>query len=352
MAMAPLTTGQEHSADQLQAAKRFWRLHLTQALRTAVVAGQMTHPLAQRVRNVQLLGLALQRGHHAPLERTLAVEKLSFGGRPGPRRLGHGARPQRGGDGSCFRRRKHVRSLFDSLRSVADASTQTARTIADANGESERRCWREASTADLKAWETLADREAVEDTRAPAGEADDEGGRRTTFGMGKGAATNGRCEDCSYGEAKCGPSEADDESWLRGVVPTLSGFHAPLPDVPPLPQVLWADIGSDDQDGLSGWWTDAALDVDAAAGGDPTSAERGDPRGSHGAASASGSAACRGAEAFPATVYSPSPAQGGEVADDGNCGKELQGIAVRSSQRPREGTDDAALAEAWCASAR
>ena len=147
MAKAPRTTGVEHSSDQLQRTMAIWRLHLTQALRTAVVAGQMKHPLAQRVRNVQLLGLALQRGHHAPLERTLAVEKLSFSGRLGPRRLGHGARPHRGGAGSC-RRRKHVRSPMDSLRSVADASTQTASTIVDANGESERRCWREASTAD------------------------------------------------------------------------------------------------------------------------------------------------------------------------------------------------------------
>jgi hypothetical protein len=80
MAMAPPTTGQEHSADQLLAAKSFWRIHLTQAQRTAVVAGQMKHPLEQRVRNVQLLGLALQRGLYAPLERTHAVETLALGG--------------------------------------------------------------------------------------------------------------------------------------------------------------------------------------------------------------------------------------------------------------------------------
>ena len=80
MATALQTTGLEHSADQLQAAKSFWRLHLTQAQRTAVVAGQMKLSLEQRVRNVQLLGLALQRGLYAPLERTHAVETLALGG--------------------------------------------------------------------------------------------------------------------------------------------------------------------------------------------------------------------------------------------------------------------------------
>ena len=196
-------------------------------------------------------------------------------------------------------------------------------------------------------------------TAKPSRKPDPQRARPTTkvavvkaFGKGKGAASKCKSEDCSDGEAKCSPSEAVLESWLRGEMPTVSSSQTPLAAVPPLPQVLWADIGSDDLDGMSGWWNDAALDADAAAGGDSMSAERVDPRESEGAARANGSASCRGAGVFPATVYSPSPAQGGEVADDGNCGKELQGIAVRSSQRPREGTDDAALAEAWCASAR
>ena len=59
----------------------------------------------------------------------------------------------------------------------------------------------------------------------------------------------------------------------------------------------------------------ATLDADAL---DAVAAEVGDP---NGAACATGSAACIGADALPATVYSPSPAQGGEVADDGKCGK-------------------------------
>ena len=86
---------------------------------------------------------------------------------------------------------------------------------------------------------------------------------------------------------------------------------------------------------------DAALDAGAAAGGDAM-------RAVEGAARAMGSASCRGADAFPATVYSPSPAQGGEVVDEWeSCGKVLQGIAVGSSQRPREGTDEAAWSSAW-----
>jgi hypothetical protein len=115
-----------------------------------------------------------------------------------------------------------------------------------------------------------------------------------------------------------------------------------------LPQVLWADIGSDlevdDLDGLGGWWSDATLVADAAEGGDLMSAVRGDPCDSDGAACASGSAACRGADALPATVYSPSPAQGGEVADDGKRGGMAPDAADERSlsQRPREGTDDAA----------
>ena len=48
----------------------------------------------------------------------------------GPGRLELGARPH-GGGGCSFRRRKHARSPEDSLRSVADASTQTAITLVD-----------------------------------------------------------------------------------------------------------------------------------------------------------------------------------------------------------------------------
>jgi hypothetical protein len=67
----------------------------------------------------------------------------------------------------------------------------------------------------------------------------------------------------------------------------------------------------------------ATLDAAAAEVGDVMSAWCGDPSDSTGAACAFGSAACRGADALPATVYSPSPAQGGEVADDGKTGKEV-----------------------------
>jgi hypothetical protein len=61
----------------------------------------------------------------------------------------------------------------------------------------------------------------------------------------------------------------------------------------------------------------ATLDADAAEVGDAISATY-----VYAAACAIDSAACRGADALPATVYSPFPAQGGEVADDGKCGKE------------------------------
>jgi hypothetical protein len=74
---SPWATGSVHLEADLQWTKVFWMSHLSPSQRTGIVEGQKELPLPLCIRNVQLLGLALERGHLAPLELTRAVEALS-----------------------------------------------------------------------------------------------------------------------------------------------------------------------------------------------------------------------------------------------------------------------------------
>ena len=168
MAMAPWTSGPQHSDEEVQQTKAFWRLHLTPSLGTATAEVQKKLQLPLRTRNVQLLGLTSERGHAAPLDSTLAVETLSRGGHRQDLADSNLERDHMEVEDAA----SDVASTLEALRTPSAASQTPQprlRSRSSTYGVVECRCWRDASKAALQARDQLADREAVEVTLCERG---------------------------------------------------------------------------------------------------------------------------------------------------------------------------------------